>query len=60
MNATVRVFAVEILCPKCDVEIAEPKTGSLFWSTSEETPPDEVQCPDCGQTLKVKLPRDTK
>ena len=59
MNAIVRVFAVDIICPKCDDSICEPRTGSTYWSIDENISA-EIRCPNCERLLKVKLPKDTK
>lgn len=57
MRAQVHVFAVEIICPKCEEPIPEPKICSQFWSVDDAIP-NEIRCPHCERVLTVKLPKD--
>lgn len=60
MNAIVRVFAVDIECPKCEETIPHPN-GSLYWSVDElPESPAEVKCPLCERVLNIKIPKETK
>lgn len=48
--ATVRAVAVEICCPECeDADPIPARDGSFMWDRI----PEEVTCPQCGQTFKV-------
>lgn len=68
-RAQVHVYAVEILCPKCEQAVLAPDGGE-FWSVDEvelltavggaRTDLPLVRCPTCGINLNIRMPKDTK
>lgn len=52
--AKVTVQSVELTCPYCQATIAQPDSGSLYWTVAEINQ-DTINCFECG--VVVTLPR---
>jgi len=54
-------MSVGVICPDCEESVAEPRTGSLFWTLTEiGRDPVAVDCDNCGMRFSLSLPKSIK